>query len=189
MPWPTNPSEQYFGRGLWAWVTDVWVKLVATAGGALHVYLAGQAVDVEVKQQTPGDLTPGIHGYDGAAWRKLSLLWGYTDRYAEQKVHTMTAGVTYSMPFTAVADGYVHRITGFSLTSSKNAAVALPYANFGGTLMVINPPHTVVANVYHAVSPFDLVLKKDDFIQFNWSGVAVNDVLVVYVWGYKMAVG
>lgn len=188
MGWPTDPNESYFGRGLWGWATDVWERIKGDGSGALHVHIASQTGTQLIQQMMPTLLKPGIHGYDGSNWQELSLLWGYTDRLAENKTYTMLAGTTYAMAFTQPDVGYVHRITGFSLATTKAGAGALPYASFGGALSVINPAMVMAANVYQAISPFDLVLKRGDWFQLNWSAVAADDVLVGNIWGYKMKV-
>lgn len=149
----------------------------------------GDDVDTAIPATAKALLTSTLaHGYDGSAWRKQAPIWGYSDRLAEQKLHTMTAGTTYVMAMTAVPPGYVDRIVGFSLATDKAGAGCLPYADFAGALMVIYPSQTMAANVYKAVSPYDLILKAGDYVQFNWSGVAVNDVLIANIWGYRMAV-
>lgn len=40
----TDPAEEYFKDGLWAWATDQWIKLVADAQGRLQVHTCPHAI-------------------------------------------------------------------------------------------------------------------------------------------------
>jgi len=57
----TNPAEEYFKDGLWAWATNTWEKLVSS-GGILY---------------------NALHGWDGDSWQKLPMLWGFSGTVAE----------------------------------------------------------------------------------------------------------
>lgn len=145
MPWPTNPEEQYFGRGGWGW--------------------------------------------DGTAWRKLPLTWGYTDRYAEIKSNlNCVAGVNY-LSFAAVPAGEVWKVTAITFVNTvTDPGVAYATLYDGSTAFNIYSKSSPGANVYVSVV-CDVTLKAGDRIRVGFNGCASNDDIYAWVIGSKMAVG
>uniref|UniRef100_A0A6H1ZVS3 Uncharacterized protein n=1 Tax=viral metagenome TaxID=1070528 RepID=A0A6H1ZVS3_9ZZZZ len=189
MPGITDPAEEYFKDGLWGWVTSTWKKLIADAAGHLLVSFAAQTIDVEVTQTTPADLTPGIQGWDGAQWRKLALLWGYTDRLADQQsVADATAG-TNLLVHTTVPSGQVWVITGGSVIDAQTAATCSFLAVVGGAGFFIYSYGTLTPWKYSVMPACYFVLKAGDYVQSQFEGCVVGDDLVSNIWGFKMAVG
>lgn len=118
----------------------------------------------------------------------VNVLWGYDDRLFTQKDDTVTVGTTEVQSHTAVAADYVHRVTGYSLTSDKTVPSVVVFANFGGTSICIGGPFALTANVYTVVAPFDVTLKASDYILVSWGGLTVPQRVISNVWGYKMKV-
>lgn len=54
MPWPTNPAEQYYGRGGWGWDGTQWRKLALTWG-----YTARWAEDLSETKSGAGNYVAG----------------------------------------------------------------------------------------------------------------------------------
>jgi len=188
MPWPTNPSEPYFGRGLWAWVTDTWVKLVSTAAGALHVYVKGGDVAILVKQQQAALFTPGIHGYDGAAWRKLSLLWGYTDRWAVSPTGVSTGDPATNVVTIDVPEGYVYKLEGWQLEHNDTVARSVFLSCVADTASVQMYSNAAFVPNTQAFGINQFTLKEGDHLQFTVWGLVTGKTAYLNVWGSKMAV-
>lgn len=188
MPWPTNPSEPYFGRGLWGWVSDTWVKLLSTAAGALHVHIMGVDSALLVTQTLPQLLTSGIHGYDGSAWRKLPLLWGYSDVYGESVGDTNLSAGTNSLNGSVVPSGEVWVVRGvLAMTISGSVSNLYFYATIGGSDITLRVDPTPTSGVWCQFLPV-VYLKAGDKVFVQVTGATAGDDLYARFWGYKMAV-
>lgn len=143
--WPTDPAEQFFGRGLW--------------------------------------------GFDAAQWRKLSLLWGYTDRYFEQVVDADSAAGLVDLQATAVPAGEVRVVRAWA---GIDQITDPTYISFGIYVPAVyysfNIQNAPGVNVW-ANWDMEGVFKEGDRPQCRFDGCVLHDVLVFQVWGYKMAVG
>lgn len=188
MPGITNPAEEYFKDGVWGYVTTAWKKLVATAGGALHIQFAGQEADVEVKQTTPADLTPGVCGWDGSAWHKLPLVWGFYDTYSEVESASNVAAGDVTMNFSPVPAGEIWVVQHFTLRPSQvNASRITLRAVVGGLVIILK--NTVTPAVHQALSVhYDVVLAENDRLQAFAAGASLNDDFYAYACGYKMKI-
>lgn len=144
-------------------------------------YLTPDAGQFDGIQAIVADLEEKLMGNE-------NVIWGYNDRLAETKAHTMVSGTTYDMDFDPVPAGEVHRVLGFTLATTKTGANVLPYAFLDGGLRVVYPAQPLTADVYVAATPYDLILKEGDYMQFNWSGLVVDDYVIALYWGYKMTV-
>lgn len=184
----TDPAEEYFKDGLWAWVTSAWEKLVADASGFLQINVAAQDIDVEVTQTAAADLTPGVCGWDGSAWHKLPLIFGYSDRYMEDLGGTKSGAGTYTGTGTAVSGGEVWVVQRFTMS------------NWGGARgrarlqVVVGATAYELAGItapvqYEAVEMAGpLVLKEGDKVQIKQLLCLDGDVIQGLVWGYKMKI-
>jgi len=142
---PTQPTEQYFDKGLW--------------------------------------------GYDSTQWRKLSLVWGYTDRLADQESLADAAAGTNTLVHTTVPAGEVWVITGGSVIDAQTAATCSFLAVLGGVGFFIYSYGTLTPWRYSAMPACHFVLKAGDYVQSEFGSCVLNDDLVSNVWGYKMGVG
>ena len=141
---PTQPTEQYFDKGLW--------------------------------------------GYDGTVWRKLPLLWGYTDRLAEQKVNlNANAGGNY-LVHTTVPAGEVWVVTAHVAVNLNTAGAVVMRGFFGGTDMLVYDHGTPGAGVWHTSPPMNIVAKAGDILVGAFYGCTAGDDLYSILYGYKMAV-
>lgn len=188
MPGITNPAEEYFKDGLWGWVSTAWKKLVATAGGALHIQFAGQEVDVEVKQTTPADLTPGVCGWDGSAWQKLPLVFGYTGRVAEYKTGVADGAGHAVASTTAVDAGEIHVLQVVSASHNAGAAkgIEIYHVVAGASAPLIFT--TATASGMWEIAVVEVVLAQGD--QITAYAIAPGDGKSVYmhVRGYAMKI-
>lgn len=188
MPWPTNPSEQYFGRGLWGWVTDVWKRLTAEADGSLHTHITGHDGTLLIQQYMPSLLKPGIHGYDGSAWQELSLLWGYTDRLHVKATHTQVGAGAYTMTIATVPADYVYVVNAII---SNNATRALKHSLqvcAAADCMTVYEKTTIAAGELVLYGNVTYVLKAGDSVKAVFTTSQNGDYMVGRVWGYMMKV-
>ena len=188
MPGITNPAEEYFKDGIWGYVSTAWKKLVATAGGALHIYVAGQAADVEVKQATPADLTPGVCGWDGSAWRKLPLMFGYSEVYHE-KVSDMNATVTSdALVGSAVPAEEIWVVTSVvAYDKTTNVTQISASVTDDVTWWPFAQLFPTAAEEYLQWSGM-VVLEQGDRIYVGFNGTIAGDDIYLNIHGYKMKI-
>lgn len=169
-------------------IDDLRAALNSVATDELDVVIDGQTADVEVKQTTAADLTPGIMGWDGSAWRKLPLVWGYYDRWSENAADVASGGGHATAVTTAVPAGYIYIL--HVLSFFHNAGVAKTTAAWvsDGTVFVTLAPSASTASgvprEYHA----NIVLKAGDTISAYVSSPGDGKYVSLSVWGYKMKV-
>lgn len=184
----TNPAEEYFKDGLWGWVTDQWKKLVATAGGALHIYIAGQVASVMVKQTTPDDMTVACHGWTGTLWRKLPMVWGYSGRWAEREGYKMLADAAYVFDTVAVPADYVYKVEAASIHNNTGVrGTAFVAIRSGGT------SYNLVSKTTPAIQEptawlGELTLAQGDQLRLYQNDCLTDDEMRACVWGYKMKI-
>ena len=142
---PTQPTEQYFDKGLW--------------------------------------------GYGGTQWRKLPLLWGYTDRLLLQGSTTTATAGTNIFTLATVPAGQVWVVTGVSMMDVNTAFGAGVDAYFTDGVATVKAWYAGVAAQWQTWDNTFLVLKAAEYLKVYFTGCALNDDLYANVWGYKMAVG
>lgn len=144
MSWPTDPAEQFFGRGGWGW--------------------------------------------DGTAWRKLAMVWGYTDTYAESIQENSDVAGTYQMELATVPAGEVWRVEAVGLYRAVNAGLTGQVQLYDGSgaiaLETVSMP--AVGVIYNNSRP--IILKATQYIIGRFAGATVGEACILLAWGYKMAV-
>lgn len=139
-------------------------------------------------QPTEPYFNKGLWGWDGSQWRKLALLWGYRDRYAERKYVADGVAGDNTLQTTAVPEGYVYVVQAVSVVDVSNAPTAVQInACSASVFACLKSDGSPAANV-PTFWTGEVCLKKDDYIRGFLTGVTLNDDLVLDVWGYKMAV-
>lgn len=185
----TDPAEEYFKDGIWGWVTDAWEKLVADASGFLQINIAAQDIDVEVTQDTPDDLRVGLYGWNDGAWRKLTILWGYSSRWAENVIGTAVGAGNALAKTAAVAADYVYRLQYFSINhdAGANKEVLIRVFTNGVTVGLFHDL-AVVSGTHYPIS-VDIALCTGDTVQAVVIAPGDGKVITLRVWGYKMGIG
>ena len=126
--------------------------------------------------------------YDGAAWRKSNLLWGYYDTVHGAKQNLNCDAGTVSLDSDLVPSGEVHVIhtalwwwVGTSCTSLyfKMGVAALPF----NVDYKINPATGVLY-----ITRDTMVLKAGDILRLTGSGLTAGDDLYLQWHGYKMKI-
>lgn len=207
---PTKPSENLFFRGLWGWATDTWERLVSDGSGRLKMIFAGQdanvdvnvaaqdanvdvnvaaqGVDVEVTQVVPADLTPGICGWDGTAWRKLNLLWGFYAQYMENLSNVNCSVGDNFLNGLVVPAGEVWRV---SLCAAVNTCSASTYIDIhiydGSTFCTVYSKKAPAAGEYVVLNA-ELTLVEGDCLRARVRGATAGDDFYFRVNGYKMRI-
>ena len=162
----TDPAEEYFKDGIWTWATSAWEKLASSGGRLLTA----------------------LHGWDGAAWRNLAMLWGYSDVYREREFEFSVSSGEQTLTLDVVPAGEVWVINNFTArTTTESAGYIGLLANIDGTELVLTRgihlmPFVPVRWTGH------LVLKAGDYLIAVFSDCAAADDIYADAAGYKMLV-
>lgn len=182
----TTPAD--LTPGVYAWTGSAWVRLACEADGSLHTHITGHDSTILVQQYMPSLLQPGINGYDGSNWQKLSLLWGYTDRFAENLGGTKSGAGTYNKFTTAVPAGEVWIIEAVEAhNNTTNPSFVALYIYDGTTTFVLKVVSTPGIGVPTLVTG-RWTLKAGDKVGFDVGGCVDSDAIAGFAWGYKMDV-
>jgi len=130
----------------------------------------------------------GIWGFDGTVWRKLPLVWGYSDRYVEQVVEP-DATVDDVLDTTPVTAGEVWVVTNISAFNNNHAfsllqVQAMSNGVVGPQLIYQIDPVAKVPYMWNGT----VILKYDDYLRAEFTGNTADDYIFLRVWGYKMAI-
>ena len=130
----------------------------------------------------------GLWGWDGTVWRKLPLVFGYTDRWAEDlswpvEEDGMWAGWTALVPA-----GYIYVAQGISVCNNTGArgeryVYFVSGANFHCKIYTAHPAQGV-ADIWNG----EVTLKERDYVYMTQVSCLAGDVIEAQVWGYKMKV-
>jgi len=188
MPVITDPGEPYFKDGIWGWhgAGRHWLPLaVDPATNYLIVNVRGPVV---VQQTDPANMRVATHGWDGAVWRRLSQLWGYSDRWAQVQRLAMPANGDYSLTSTAVPAGYVYKLEHATIHNHGGArGMARISIRYGGQeyyLAWTGSPARYEPTIWNGA----LTLKEGDQIRIQQSTCIAGDIIYAAVWGYKMLI-
>lgn len=169
-------------------IDDLRGALDSVATDELLTVFHSQDVDVEVKQTTPADLTPGIEGWDGSAWHKLPLLWGYSSIYNESKQDLEAASPNDTLVTTGVAAGHLHVLEVVSAFNNTSLSTSILLAVTSGGISATFLPTYSPAAGYRCVWVGKLVLAEGDTITAFFNGVTAGDDLYMRLHGYKMKI-
>jgi len=127
-----------------------------------------------------------IFGWDGSAWRKLAMVWGFSDRWVEEITTTTGAAGIRRLSFTACSTGEVWVLLAVNGRNQNTDPTDIQVIIFAGGIAVqLNVVATPGVNV-RAIWSGHQVLKKDDYVQIRFSGCALDDDVTGEVLGYKM---
>lgn len=130
----------------------------------------------------------GVWGWDDTVWRKLALLWGYTDRWEEDLGEAGVAAGHWTTSSTAVPAGYVYKLE-LAVLSNGSGARGLATISVHGAANAYVVKYSVGLAQYepHLLTGA-FTLKEGDKIDFRMNNCLVGDLLYAGVWGYKMAI-
>lgn len=130
----------------------------------------------------------GTWGWDGTQWRKLALVWGYSDVYGESVTEVSTGGASTIVYSSVVPTGEVWVIS--SVIARHDDPVArntLVFAVVGGTTVFLLS-NTALAQWIALDSKAVIILKKDDYLYCEVSALANTKNVYLAVCGYKMSI-
>jgi len=130
----------------------------------------------------------GGWGWDGTRWRKLALVWGYTDRLAVRVDHTKVGAGDYAMDFAAVPAGEIWVL---NTVVSRNSATASQQEYLLSDTVTFYPIFaygTPAPNVFRMSGYLQFVMRAGDGVRIWFRACTNADVLTGEIWGYKMSV-
>lgn len=131
----------------------------------------------------------GLWGHDGGSWRKLSLLWGYSDRLAVYTQHTQVGTDPYFLSLGTVPAGEIWVVNATLSINDTTQMSQLHYVHDGSNYYYIKAFSSLAAGVWAVNDNVVYVLKEGDSVGISFWGNADGDGLTGCVWGYKMGVG
>ena len=130
----------------------------------------------------------GTWGWDGTAWRKLNLLWGYYDRILDSVLVADATAGSNVLTFTTVPVGQVWIYTTISALNSDTNPSVIDVNMYSPTLLVRLMEWVLPgANVTVQISG-QFILKAGDTLKVVIGGCTLNDNLYAWAGGYKMKV-
>lgn len=167
-------------------IDDLQDALNSVGVDELDVVLDGQNADVEVTQTTPADLVVAQHQYDGSAWRKSNLLWGYNDVVSEQVDDSNLPAGNQNLTGATVPAGEVWVITSLSIyfSSATISQILIAQVVDGNTVPLYANGSPSTTTWYAATGSF--VLGPGDNLYGRFYGCTAGDTGQFRYAGYKM---
>lgn len=144
-------------------------------------------VPVSIEEQNI-NLDTQLHVYDSSAWVKSPIIFGYTDRWCEQKNDSGIAAGDHVHIFDAVPAGYIYVV---NMTGSYNSATAIDHQHFfydTTANYIIKYYVAQAAGVWAINDNIWYILKAGDRLKIKYWGCSLNDAIYSRAWGYKMKV-
>lgn len=139
-------------------------------------------------QPTEPYFNKGLWGWSGSQWRKLSLLWGYTDRLAETVAHVKVGGGNYVMAVGTVPAGEVWTVNAVFSINQTSLISQLHWVKDGTDFYYVKVFTGVALGVWSVTENVRYVLKEDDSVGVLFWAAIHDDSLIGQVWGTKQAV-
>lgn len=146
---------------------------------------SGQLVVAIAASQT---IQANLHGYDGSAYHKNPLVWGYTDRWSETISNLNPGAGSITLLSTAVPSGYVYVLEAVAaLNNTTNPAVIVISVTDGSTAPELFRSALPGIGVPAKFSG-RITLKAGDQVRCVFAGTLAGDDLFAYVWGHKFKI-
>ena len=126
--------------------------------------------------------------YDGSAWVKSNLLWGYHDRWFENLGGTFVEDTIYIKASTAVPEGYVYVMQMCTVRNVTRAPTTMSISVGYDDNWWYLEYDTTPAKLIPLISRTTMCLKEGDKARVAVAGCVADDVIEACVWGYKMMV-
>jgi hypothetical protein len=182
-------NEPLHERALFAFDGTVYRKVKINTSGELVVAQAvGSSLNVTASLAADQNVQARAYGWDGSAWRKLQLLFGYTDRWAEQVTVVSTGAGTTTASTTAVSAGYVHVAENIVVYHSDPVArICNLFHNDGAANRYLGIAPALAQNTGFHI-PGRVILKAGDLLSATIAALAVGQGVVLAVNGFKMKI-
>jgi hypothetical protein len=128
-----------------------------------------------------------IRGWDGAASRKLALIWGYSSRYVERVNNASHAAGTVILTGTTPPAGTVRVITSLVGVNGSGASTNISHQLYDGVTAYEFDTRPAAVNVRIGIQG-SYILKPGDVPRTVFFGVALNDNLTAWYTGYDMLI-
>lgn len=162
----TNPAEEYFKDGIWGWATNKWEKLISYSG---RLYTA-------------------LHGWDGTVWRKLPLVWGYSQRHTSSEFDAAEGAGDANAVIDEVDAGEVWVIEAVAVI--HNAAAnkdTTAYVSDGVAAIYLLPTADIAPDLWRVWTGRMTLAEGDRVGAFAFApGAGVK--VTLHAWGYKMKI-
>lgn len=130
----------------------------------------------------------GQWGWDGTQWRKLPLVWGYSDTYREYIYEDNVDAGTNLLDGSAVPAGEIWVVTFVRAHCVQAGLTRINiYQYYDTTSLYLYSVESPAAYVY-AGGPCSIVMEEGDKIRAAFLNCALNDDIRLYITGYKMAI-
>jgi len=130
----------------------------------------------------------GGWGWDGTLWRKLPIVWGYSDRYAQRLVNVNAALGDNTVTGSTVPEGEVWVVTAVVAFNTVSAITRCELEVYDGADTYFFRRKQTVAKDEETAYQGQIVMKKDDRIRATFVGCVAGDDLHLRMLGYKMQV-
>jgi len=130
----------------------------------------------------------GVWGWDGAAWHRLPMVWGYSQRLTTYKSTPNVAAGNHSVGLDTPPAGEVWVILGAHAWDVQTVITRIEFTflTIGASAHLICKNAPATTEGLFLASP--VVLRANDVLCADFTGCALNDDLYVFGWGYKMKV-
>lgn len=128
------------------------------------------------------------YGWDGSAWKKLPMVWGYSGQY-RQRVEETDATETDSLSGSTVDAGeiwIVNSICVYNITSAMTR-VQVTIGHSGGVFTRLDTKITLAQHEPLAITGH-FVLIEDDYVYADLYGCTAGDDIYLEIVGYKMLI-
>jgi len=137
---------------------------------------------------TEAHFDKGLWGFDGTVWRKLPLLFGYSDTVCERVIEAGVDAGDEAVTLTPVPAGMIYVIGSIGVRNSISATPSVSIQGYKQsvifTLVEIYPLDAGRAGVWTG----SLVLKEGDYVYAYFVGCTAGDDLYLGYEGYSMAI-
>lgn len=130
----------------------------------------------------------GAWGWDGAVWRKLPLVWGYSDVLVQGLYANNVGAGLYTYNFPAVPAGevwVVTRVATYAIQTDPTHALIVAVINAVEAALYMQP-HTTGNSTHHVET--DTILNEGDNIRIQWYACLAGTDIRASVVGYKMLI-
>ena len=149
----------------------------------------GDDVDTAIPSAAKAMLASSLaHGYDGALWRKLPLLWGYTGIVGSTTSWTSDGTSPYTLSSAVVPDGEVWVVNSARAMHNNPGALAMwLYAvNPGGSPLIDGSQLAAANDPIGNIQP--IILAKDGKVDAVIYGLPATQIVYLHIQGYKMKI-
>lgn len=128
------------------------------------------------------------YGWDGSEWRKLPLLWGYSEQYLESEINTGD-GSNLTQNFSTVPAGEIWIVTAFTAYAhdGDHASRVIMFLYDGGSSYYLKFLPSLAAGT-SIEAPTPIIMEEGDQLRVTWVSAANGDSFRSYAVGYKMLI-